>query len=52
MKKWVHELNRELSKKEVQMASRYMKKCLNSLAIKQMQVKTALRFISPQLEWP
>jgi hypothetical protein len=34
MKKWAHELNREFSKEEVQMASKYMKKCSNSLVIK------------------
>jgi hypothetical protein len=27
MKKWAHELNREFLKEEVQMASKYMKKC-------------------------
>jgi hypothetical protein len=36
VKKWAQELNRELSKEEVQMASKYMKKCLISLAIKEM----------------
>jgi hypothetical protein len=44
MKKWAHELNRKFSKEEVQMASKYMKKYSSSLAIKEMQIKTTLRF--------
>jgi hypothetical protein len=44
MKKWAHELNREFSKEELQMTSKYMKKCSSSLVIKEMQIKTALRF--------
>jgi hypothetical protein len=43
-----HELNRELSREEVQMGSKYMKKCSTSLVIKVMQIKTVLRFhLSP-----
>jgi hypothetical protein len=44
MKKWAHELNREFSKEEVQMVSKYLKKCSTSLVIKEMQFKTTLRF--------
>jgi hypothetical protein len=44
VKKWENELNRTFSKKEVQMAKKHMKKCLPSLAIKEMQIKTTLRF--------
>jgi hypothetical protein len=34
MKKRAHEFNREFSKEEVQMTSKYMKKCSTSLVIK------------------
>jgi hypothetical protein len=44
MKKWAHELNREFSKKEVQMASKYMNKCSTSLSIKEIEIKPTLRF--------
>jgi hypothetical protein len=44
MKKWATELNRSFSKEEIKMAIKHMKKCLPSLAIKEMQVKITLRF--------
>jgi hypothetical protein len=44
IKKWANELNRTLSKKEVQVAKKHIKKCSPSLAIKEMQIKSTLRF--------
>jgi hypothetical protein len=46
-----HELITELSKEEIQMATKYMKKCSTFMVIKEMQIQTKqhLDFISPQL---
>jgi hypothetical protein len=44
IKNWATELNRTFSKEDVQMAKKRMKKCLPMLAIKEMQIKTTLRF--------
>jgi hypothetical protein len=44
VKKWAYELNRKFSKEEVQMANKYMKQCSTSPVIKEMQIRTTLRF--------
>jgi hypothetical protein len=44
MKKWANELNRALSMEEIQMTKKHMKKCSTSFSIKEMQIKTTLRF--------
>jgi hypothetical protein len=49
MKKGTTELNRTFSKEEIQMDKKHMKKCSSSLAIKEMQINTTLRFLLLEL---
>jgi hypothetical protein len=51
MKKQAWELNREFSKKEVQMLNKYIEKVFNIPGYKKCKLKLHDDFISPQLEW-